>query len=63
MAIVGQGSEKWRPIFQRMMEWVLREIENVDPYIDEVLAGTGGDDFEESLRLNYQKVRVVLKKI
>ena len=48
--------------FQRMMEWVLREIMNVDPYIDDVIAGSSGENLEDSLWQNYEKVWSVLKE-
>ena len=47
-------------MFQRMMEWVLREIENADPYVDDIIIGSTGTSWGEVL-VNHQKdVRRVL---
>ena len=47
-------------MFQRMMEWVRREIENADPYVDDIIIGSTGATWEEVL-VNHQKdVRRVL---
>ena len=47
--------------FQRMMEWVLRDIENADPYIDDIIIGSTGDSEEELLENHARDVRRVLE--
>ena len=47
--------------FQRMMEWVLADIKEADPYIDDVIVGSEGANWKEALHLNYDAVRRVLK--
>ncbi len=47
-------------MFQRMIEWVLRDIDNADPYVDDIIIGSTGQSWEEVL-VNHQKdVRRVL---
>ena len=47
-------------MFQRMMEWVLRDIDNADPYVDHINIGSTEKTWEELL-VNHQKdVRRVL---
>ena len=35
--------------FQRMMEWVLKDIPEADPYIDDVIVGSEGETWKEAL--------------
>ena len=50
-------------IFQRMMEWVLREHSNADPYIDDVIVGSTGDTPQEVFENHERDVRAVLKTL
>ncbi len=47
-------------MFQRMMEWVLRDIDNADPYVDDIIIGSTGKTWEEVLVNHQQDVRKVL---
>ena len=47
-------------IVKRMMEWVLRDHENTDPYIDDVIIGSTGETPEEILQNHERDVRSVL---
>ena len=49
--------------FQRMMEWVLCDIECADPYIDDIIVGSQGDSVEELLTNNARDVRRVLETL
>ena len=55
MGLKNSGSQ-----FQRMMEWVLTDHSDADPYIDDVIIGSTGDTIEEALWNNYHTVRAVL---
>jgi putative transposase len=46
--------------FQRMMEWVLRDLDCADPYIDDIIVGSNGETVEELLRNHARDVRRVL---
>ena len=46
--------------FQRMMEWVLRELPDTDPYIDDSITGSNGLSRVEGLWNNYHAVRAQL---
>ncbi len=47
-----KGSYQWKVLvmslkngntmFQRMMEWVLQDLENADPYVDDIIIGSTG---------------------
>ena len=50
-------------IFQRMMEWVLQEHENADPYIDDVIIGSTGETEEEVMANHERDVRNVLQTL
>ena len=47
--------------FQRMMEWVLRGVENADPYIDDIIIGSSGETEEVLMRNHAQDVTRVLR--
>ena len=46
--------------FQRMMEWVLREHDCADPYIDDIIIGSTGDTLDEAIARHEQDLRAVL---
>jgi hypothetical protein len=46
--------------FQRMMEWVLRDHDNADPYIDDILVGSTGRTEQELWDNHEQHLRDVL---
>jgi hypothetical protein len=48
-------------MFQRMMEWVLRDLENADPYMDDISIGSTGENMEEIMAKHDKDVRAVLK--
>ena len=46
--------------FQRRMEWVLREHDCADPYIDDIIIGSTGDTLDEAIARHEQDLRAVL---
>ncbi len=55
------GVRNGNAMFQRMMEWVLRDLENADPYVDDIIIGSAGENMEE-IMINHKKdVRAVLR--
>ena len=57
------GLKNGNAMFQRMMEWVLRDIENADPYVDDIIVGST-EDTEEELMANHERdLRRVLNKL
>jgi hypothetical protein len=48
-------------MFQRMMEWVLRDLENADPYVDDIIIGSSGENMEEIMANHEKDVRAVLR--
>jgi len=42
--------------FHRMMEWVLQDTTNVDPYTEEVIIGSTGANMEEFVAYNFADV-------
>jgi hypothetical protein len=49
--------------FQRMMEWVLRDLDQADPYIDDILVGSTGATEEEVLENHERDLRQVLETL
>ena len=49
--------------FQRMMVWVLRELPNVHPYIDDILIGSMGSNIEELVANHQRDVRKVMETL
>ena len=47
--------------FQRMMEWVLEDLDFADGYIDDIIVGSSGDTTEELLRNHMRDVRRTLE--
>jgi hypothetical protein len=58
MGLKNAGSQ-----FQRMMEWVLRDLPNVDPYLDDILVGSVGDSLEELIENHKQDLEKVMKTL
>ena len=48
--------------FQRMMEWVLREQPQADPYIDDIIVGSEGETLEQAIQQNYEDTRKVMQQ-
>ncbi len=48
------GAKEWECHVQRMMEWVLRDIDNADPYVDDIIIRSTGKTWEEVL-INHQQ--------
>ena len=48
--VLVMGLKNARSIFQRMMEWVLRDIDCCEVYIDYVIIGSDGIDEEDVIR-------------
>jgi hypothetical protein len=63
--VLVMGLKHGNAMFQRMMEWVLRDIDNADTYVDDIIIGSTGKTWEEVL-VNHQKglrrVRDTLKE-
>jgi hypothetical protein len=36
------GAKNGNAMFQKMLEWVLRDIDNADPYVDDIIIGSTG---------------------
>ena len=58
MGLKNAGSQ-----FQRMMQWVLRDLPNVDPYWDDTLIGSMGDNLEEIIQNHYTDVFMVMETL
>lgn len=57
------GLKNGNAMFQRMMEWVLREHENADPYVDDIIVGSLGDTWEELLENHERDLVAVLERL
>jgi hypothetical protein len=54
-----KGSYQWKVLvmglkngFKRMMEWVLSDIDNEDPYVDDIIIGSTGKNWEDFSNTN-----------
>ena len=54
------GLKNGNAMFQRMMEWVLRDLENADPYVDDIIIGSTGANMDEIVANHEKDVRAVL---
>ena len=54
------GSKNAGAQFQRMMEWILRNHPNADPYIDDIITGSTGENMEECIINHERDLRAVL---
>jgi len=45
------------------MEWVLRDIPNAHPYIDDIIVGSDGETVEELIENHTKDIRKVLKTL
>ena len=52
--VLVMGLKNGNAMFQRMMEWVLADLDNADPYVDDIIVGSTGDT-EEELMLNHER--------
>ncbi len=50
-------------MFQRMMEWVLRDLENAVPYVDDIIIGSTGENMEEIIANHEKDVRTVMREL
>ena len=61
--VLVMGLKNGNAMFQRMMEWVLRDLDNADPYVDDIIVGSTGNT-EEELMANHEKdLRRVLDRL
>ena len=57
------GVKNWPPQFQRMMNWILGDLDFCTVYIDDIIISTEGDTEEEILKLHCQQVQQVLERL
>ncbi len=50
-------------MFQRMMKWVLQDLENADPFVDDIIIGSTGGTWEEVIANHERDVRAVLNTL
>ena len=60
--VLVMGLKNGNAMFQRMMEWVLRDLEFADPYVDEIIVGSTGET-EEELIQNHERVLTALMEV
>ena len=61
--VLVMGLKNGNAMFQRMMEWVLRDIPNANPYVDDIIVGSVGNSKEELLRNHERDLRAVLETL
>ena len=61
--VLVMGLKNGNAMFQRMMEWVLREHDNADPYVDDIIVGSVGETEEELLKNHEKDLRAVLETL
>ena len=57
------GLKNGNAIFQRVMEEVFGDMENVDPYVDDIIVGSSGSSEEELIRNHERDLRAVLERL
>ena len=61
--VLPMGMKNAPAIFQRVMDYILRDIPNADPYIDDVIIGSTGDTMVELIENHFKDVDRVLKTL
>ena len=61
--VMPMGLKNAPAIFQRIMEYVLKDFDFADPYIDDIIIGSTGDTEEELLRNHERDVDAVLSRL
>ena len=61
--VLVMGLKNGNAIFQRVMEWVLKDFDFADPYVDDVIIGSTGDTEEELISNHNRDLRAVLDKL
>ena len=60
--VMPMGAKNGNSAFQRMMDWVLKEFEFADAFVDDVIIATGGSDDEDMVEKHKQQVQLALSK-
>jgi hypothetical protein len=47
LKVLVMGLKNGNAMFQRMMQWVLQDLENAEPYNDDIIIGSTGEHWEE----------------
>jgi hypothetical protein len=58
--VLVMGLKNGNAMFQRMMEWVLKDHPTADPYVDDIIIGSQGSTEAELMRNHERDVRAVL---
>ena len=61
--VLPMGLKNAPSVFQKVMDWVFKDMKNVDPYIDDIIIGSTGDTWEEMLANNERDVMRTLFKL
>jgi hypothetical protein len=61
--VLVMGLKNGNAMFQRMMEWVLRDHPYADPYVDDIIIGSTADTPENLLVEHEKNVRAVLETL
>ena len=61
--VLVMGLKNGGAMFQRMMEWILKDMPFADAYIYDIIIGTHCDDPEKLLELHERDVRKVLDRL
>ena len=61
--VLVMGLKNAGAIFQRMMEWILKGLDGVDVYIDDVIVGSTGSTLEECLANHERDLRTVMDRL
>ena len=61
--VLAMGLKNAGAIFQRMMEWVLRDLPGVNVYIDDVIVGSTGNTPEELLANHERDLRAAMERL
>ena len=59
--VMPMGVKNGNAAFQRMMEWVLKDLPNATPFVDDVIIASGGDTIEEAIENHRKDLEDVMK--
>ena len=59
--VMPMGVKNGNAAFQRMMEWILKDIPNANPFVDDVIVASGGATMEEAINNHRKDLEAVMK--
>ena len=60
--VMPMGAKNGNAAFQRMMEWILKDFDFADPFVDDVIISSTGKTFEDAVKNHSEHLMQVLER-